>query len=799
MGKPITPGVKLATLAHLVKEMTELDSDVSPDEFITDYSLDSNPLVVASKALVRSREYVPGVVLNKSSDDDWEAGLKLLARYFSGPAESDPSLLIDWMARRTNWSDVGLPTDYARQNAVEAFAEVGADILSGKLTTGDAITREWRQALGVLQENIASSSNDEVLCEATTYYHGTNAAPFDAFDIEKAGSATDAGLLGRGVYFSTDPAIGRNKRTLLKARLKFSRPLRIEMPEWEADKSSLVNDALGTTDLSGRSLTQALLRRGFDAVVLDYSGLGYRHQEVMVPSPQQATVLGENIVCEDDEQRRLRARPNPEQSLWAMHHNAGNGIVPARYMRQVPYAGTKLVTVYRGVRPDKPRKVTPGDWVALSKQYAAQHGGTDSVVISARVSAKDVVWAGTDMEEWFYAPGKPQWESSLDEKRPSGLALGKMRVAARQASRTRAKMAKNKRMDPMHYAMALQGRVRVGSNYYAAGKEAIDAVRALIGAAESPKRKARLRKLLAKVKRLTPSQVRASVRGKRPRRQDVVESRALAERSFSAGDIPKQFFLVGHFNAARMDGLMHANELEGIEGISGDWRIAEKFLDSQGRNMVLVMPGQETARINKLSRVMYDNPHYLAQNDLDAVKRLSGHTNSGGAYFANLLTGHLQSVIRKEHPDFKFEVKPPRGDWLTPWGFWNRQSGIEIQNLNHLTKLWREWGVRQARFPASTDDHKAAAARDYKTWLRWVGQALVNKYGGNFAGEQEWRVKDEKLRVPKGSQLVLIDKGQTWANARLLKQTSGGQWTDDNITMLKNRNAALAHLKRVSP
>jgi len=73
----------------------------------------------------------------------------------------------------------------------------------------------------------------------------------------------------------------------------------------------------------------------------------------------------------------------------------------------VPEHGS-TVTVYRGV----PRKVTnpvirPGDWVTLSRDYAQFHGLLNdeaSRVISMAVPAEDVIWAGTDMNEFFYAP-----------------------------------------------------------------------------------------------------------------------------------------------------------------------------------------------------------------------------------------------------------------------------------------------------------------------------------------------------------------------------------------------------------
>lgn len=87
----------------------------------------------------------------------------------------------------------------------------------------------------------------------------------------------------------------------------------------------------------------------------------------------------------------------------------------------VPEHGS-TVTVYRGV----PRKVNnpvirPGDWVTLSRDYAQFHGLLNdeaSRVISMSVPAEDVIWAGTDMNEFFYAPsrlvrleGEPMFEA----------------------------------------------------------------------------------------------------------------------------------------------------------------------------------------------------------------------------------------------------------------------------------------------------------------------------------------------------------------------------------------------------
>ena len=79
-----------------------------------------------------------------------------------------------------------------------------------------------------------------------------------------------------------------------------------------------------------------------------------------------------------------------------------SGILPASYLRQIPWRGEREITVYRAV-PKGVTEIRPGDWVALTQRYAAGHdrGGR---VLSKRVPASEVYWAGTDLNEWFWTP-----------------------------------------------------------------------------------------------------------------------------------------------------------------------------------------------------------------------------------------------------------------------------------------------------------------------------------------------------------------------------------------------------------
>lgn len=113
---------------------------------------------------------------------------------------------------------------------------------------------------------------------------------------------------------------------------------------------------------------------------------------------------------EDARQRALRCAAEDEDGVAGMRlSRAWPWLVRiGRRPSGTSYAGGREVTIYRGV----PKRLAnaglrPGDWVALSRSYAALHGGAGSVVIQKRVPAQDVAWAGTDPNEWWWCPGAP--------------------------------------------------------------------------------------------------------------------------------------------------------------------------------------------------------------------------------------------------------------------------------------------------------------------------------------------------------------------------------------------------------
>lgn len=74
----------------------------------------------------------------------------------------------------------------------------------------------------------------------------------------------------------------------------------------------------------------------------------------------------------------------------------------------------EIISIWRAVGKNDPNPIRPGDWVALEKWYAKQHGSSGfgdaggSRLLHALVQAGDVAWAGTSCDEWLYAPAEFQ-------------------------------------------------------------------------------------------------------------------------------------------------------------------------------------------------------------------------------------------------------------------------------------------------------------------------------------------------------------------------------------------------------
>lgn len=135
-------------------------------------------------------------------------------------------------------------------------------------------------------------------------YHGTRTKgdAIDAFDLEKAGSKTDAGYMGKGIYFGDDktanvyaghyefdPGHFPEGGAVYPSYLALKSPLRIEDKienGRSVDLELLARDALGLPrDATAEQVTQEALRQGYDGAI--YSRGAGKYQEYVVYQPEK--------------------------------------------------------------------------------------------------------------------------------------------------------------------------------------------------------------------------------------------------------------------------------------------------------------------------------------------------------------------------------------------------------------------------------------------------------------------------------------------------------------------------------
>jgi hypothetical protein len=152
-------------------------------------------------------------------------------------------------------------------------------VLGFNATPSDIFTRIETGELG--RRSVSMNAKKEA-AQRIEAYHGSSAM-FDKFDMAHAGTATDAGFLGHGLYFSTDQSVSEPYPHKYKAQIDLRNPLHLSMPDFRTDKRNLVRDALDLPkSASAKDVTSEAVKRGYDGIVLDYSPTGYNHKEIAV-------------------------------------------------------------------------------------------------------------------------------------------------------------------------------------------------------------------------------------------------------------------------------------------------------------------------------------------------------------------------------------------------------------------------------------------------------------------------------------------------------------------------------------
>jgi hypothetical protein len=242
----------------------------------------------------------------------------------------------------------------------------------------------------------------------------------------------------------------------------------------------------------------------------------------------------------------------------------------------------------------------------------------------------------------------------------------------------------------------------------------------------------------------------------------------LTEASYTQDQIPGSFWLIFDLDAAYgLEAIeqLGAGELKGVRGISADRRIVLSWLDV-GRNAALLMPGAETVRLNSLSRVMYDNPHYLVQSDLRVLRRLYNKQEGqrGSQQVMLQLGDRVKQVLASSSDKQEQELA-----WAMGYGYLSSQSigyvyeasGRQLNTVNDVARFL-PWAMlellndaRGKTFGAPQRLREPVQSVAQERWQQ-IAYEAIKLMGSQYEDEGEWAVKGDSLKIPRGSRLLFL-------------------------------------------
>lgn len=235
--------------------------------------------------------------------------------------------------------------------------------------------------------------------------------------------------------------------------------------------------------------------------------------------------------------------------------------------------------------------------------------------------------------------------------------------------------------------------------------------------------------------------------------------------SYGEKHLPRWFYIVGKGDRAMET--LHKGYLDGVEGVSDTSEIIYHWL--RVRNFVLKMPGKAFEQMNEMSRVMYDNPHYLVTDDMAALRRLymSQRTENNDATY---LFDKMQSYITKA---------------ATQLGHDDVQNALNWSGMMDIRKAYDEQRPEMKSFndffkfiDGARTDRLARVDSDELRQSFWEGLKLM---GAQYVDEGEWFIKNKRISIPPNSILIVKKPHyvQRYNDFVEMKRKSWEMWDED--------------------
>jgi len=236
----------------------------------------------------------------------------------------------------------------------------------------------------------------------------------------------------------------------------------------------------------------------------------------------------------------------------------------------------------------------------------------------------------------------------------------------------------------------------------------------------------------------------------------------LTEASFSKKDIPKNFWMVTSVDKYSLDSVkqLAIGKLTGVKGISDTKEIVVQWL-GVGRNAVLIIPAKKFLEINNVSRIMYNNPHYLVSKNMVALFRLFNRSHKNDYDWQGLMQ-NLLDYVKDAGKKLQQPSKPMAtilynigyGTLAPSW--YGREYQMEKPTINSIKDL-AVW-IQKATVSIAKKNKKSivedAEKLTFADWIPLVVTSLEN-IGSVYQDEGEWLIKDDTMSIPKDSTLFI--------------------------------------------
>ena len=287
-------------LSEQPKNVQEALAAIDPDTYHpsgNDYDPMETGQMIYHRLMNQKRDYA--ITAGKNSETTQEASQRAASqelndlgipgiRYLDGMSRTDGSGTHNLVM----FSDEGIKLLERNGTPIEDFAarRAGKARPYKELAMDEASRMQRAQEMGFDVDN--------------PVYHGTRTKgdAIDAFDLEKAGSKTDAGYMGKGIYFGNDktanvyaghyefdPGHFPEGGAVYPSYLALKSPLRLDDKienGRSVDLELLARDALGLPrEATAEQVTQEALRQGYDGAI--YSRGAGKYQEYVVYQPEK--------------------------------------------------------------------------------------------------------------------------------------------------------------------------------------------------------------------------------------------------------------------------------------------------------------------------------------------------------------------------------------------------------------------------------------------------------------------------------------------------------------------------------